>query len=147
MGRIVVASAMLSITAVAAGQSSEIPADMDALSVNDLMLTVVAPATDVLWGIDDPVTDEDWQVYIDAADTVIAAGTGLKKGGTGPNDDRWAAEPAWQTFSDQLIAAATEARQAAINQDVEAMYAAGDVLYPPCETCHLAFHPGVAEPE
>ena len=61
----------------------------------------------------------------------------------GPNDAGWAADPAWQAFSDALISAGRDARDAAVNKDVEAMYTAGEVLYPPCEECHLQFHPGV----
>ena len=56
------------------------------MSVNDLMITVVTPATDTLWGIEDPQTDEDWQVFVDAANAVIDAGETIKVGGTGPND-------------------------------------------------------------
>lgn len=113
------------------------------MSVNDLMVTVVTPATDTLWGIEDPQTDEDWQVFIDAANVVIEAGETIKVGGTGPNDNTWASDPAWDAFADQLIGAGVDARNAANNKDVEAMYTAGEVLYPPCEECHIQFHPGV----
>jgi len=113
------------------------------LSVMELMVTVVTPATDTLWGIEDPQTDEEWKVYIDAADTVIDAGRTIKAGGTGPSDSEWAAEPAWQGFADRMIGAAEDARTAAENRDLEAMFTAGEVLYPPCEECHLQFNPGV----
>ena len=113
------------------------------MSINDLMVTVVTPATDTLWGIEDPQTDEDWQVFIDAADIVIEAGETIKVGGTGPNDNDWASDPAWDAFADRLIGAGVDARNAANNKDVEAMYTAGEVLYPPCEECHIQFHPGM----
>ena len=113
------------------------------ISINDLMITVVAPSTDTLWGIDDPQTEEDWQVFIDAANRVIDAGNTIKVGGTGPNDDTWAKDPDWQSFADQLIGAGVDARTAAENRDIEAMWTAGEVLYPPCEECHIKFHPGV----
>jgi len=113
------------------------------MSINDLMVTVVTPATDTLWGIEDPQTDEDWQVFIDAADIVIEAGKTIKVGGTGPNDNDWASDPAWDAFADRLIGAGVDARNAANNKDVEAMYTAGGVLYPPCEECHIQFHPGM----
>ena len=125
--------------ASAIGQGTPAPT----MSVNDLMMTVVTPATNTLWGIEDPQTEADWQVFIDAADEVIEAGQSMKLGGTGPEDAEWAADPAWQAFSDALISAGTDAREAAVNKDVEAMYTAGEVLYPPCEECHLQFHPGV----
>lgn len=112
-------------------------------SVNDVMISVIAPATNTLWGIDDPETDSDWQVFIDAADAVIATATAIKSGGTGPEDQEWAESPDWQAFTDRLIAAGIDARKAAQDKDVDAMYAAGDILYPPCEECHIQFHPGL----
>jgi hypothetical protein len=113
------------------------------MSIMELMVTVVTPATDTLWGIEDPQTDEEWQVFIDAANTVIDSGRTIKVGGTGPNDRTWAADPAWQTLADRLIGAGEDARRAAENRDIEAMFTAGEVLYPPCEECHLQFNPGV----
>ena len=113
------------------------------MSINDLMVTVVTPATDALWGIEDPQTDEDWQIFVDAADIVIEAGETIKVGGTGPDDNDWASDPAWDAFADRLIGAGVDARNAAKNKDGEAMYTAGEVLYPPCEECHIQFHPGM----
>lgn len=122
-------------------------APVPTMSVNDLMITAIAPATDTLWGIEDPQSDEDWQVYVDAADAVIEAGRIVKVGGTGPGDSEWAASGEWQAFADRLISAGRDAKRAAENRDLEGMYAAGDVLYPPCEECHIAFHPGVGGDE
>jgi hypothetical protein len=130
--------ALFSLIAVGADESPE-----PTMTVMDLMVTVVTPATDTLWGIDDPQSDEEWQVFVDAANTVIDAGTTIKVGGTGPNDRAWAADPAWQAFADRMIGAGRDALAAAENRDVEAMYTAGEVLYPPCEECHLQFNPGV----
>jgi len=112
-------------------------------SVNDMMVSVIAPATNTLWGIEDPQTDADWQVFIDAADAVLETATKLQHGGAGPNDQEWSESPEWQAFVDRLIEAGNDARQAAKAKDVDAMYAAGDILYPPCEECHMQFHPGL----
>jgi cytochrome c556 len=113
------------------------------MSIMDLMVTVITPATDTLWGIEDPQTDEEWQVFIDAANVVIEAGKTVKAGGTGPNDNEWASDPAWDAFADVLIGAGMDALEAARKQDVDAMFDAGGVLYPPCEECHIQFNPGV----
>jgi hypothetical protein len=126
-------------------QKEEAP--VPTMSINDLMVTVVTPATDTLWGIEDPQTNEEWQVYIDAANEIITASETIKIGGTGPEDNERAADPAWQAFADQLISAAQDARRAAENKDLDAMFAAGEVLYPPCEECHIQFHPGVESAE
>jgi len=125
------------------GSAADTAAPVPTMSVNDLMVTVVTPATDTLWGIEDPQTDEDWQVFIDAADVVIRAAQTIKVGGTGPMDNVWAADPAWDAFADRLIGAGVDARTAAETRDIEAMFTAGEVLYPPCEECHLQFHPGM----
>ena len=122
-----------------------IAADEPQLSVNDAMVEQIAPATNTLWGIEDPQTDADWQVFIDAANLVIETSKSMKQGGAGPNDGDWAKDPDWQVFADRLIEAGIDARAAAENKDVDAMYAAGDILYPPCEECHLQFHPGLQQ--
>lgn len=125
------------------GQSAEESAQAISMSINELMVTEMTPATDTLWGIEDPQTAEEWQVFVDAAEVVIDAGKTVKLGGTGPNDDEWASGPDWQVFADRLIGAGEDALVAAQNKDLEAMYAAGELLYPPCEECHIQFHPGV----
>ncbi len=141
---ITLSTSLLLGACMAAGQADNDQESVPTMSVNDLMVTVVTPATDTLWGIEDPQTDEEWQVFIDAAMVVIDAGNTIKVGGTGPNDAEWAANPEWQAFADTLIGAGVDAKAAAENRDLEAMYTAGEVLYPPCEECHLKFHPGVA---
>ena len=115
------------------------------MSVNDLMVTIMTPATDTIWGIENPQTDEDWQVFIDAANVVIEAGETIKVGGTGPNDNDWAGDPAWDVFAERIIAAGADTIKAAESRDVDAMYAAGEALYSPCEECHIQFHPGFQE--
>ena len=139
MARILIAATAFLLAAVATyGQDDE-----PAVSVHELMLTVIAPATDTLWGIGDPQSDEEWQVFIDAANLVIDSAAALLQGGTGPYDNAWAASPEWRTFAEQLVAAGRDARAAAEERNLEAMWAAGEVLYPPCEDCHLKFNPGV----
>ena len=115
-------------------------------SVLALMVTEVAPATDTLWGVEDPQSDQDWQVLSDAADRTIVAFEAIKQGGSGPNDKAWAAEAKWRAYSDDVIAAARSAKLAIAAQDMDALYDANDALYPPCEACHLDYHPGVIEP-
>lgn len=112
-------------------------------SVNQLMVDVITPTTNRLWSVEEPATNEEWQALADAAAAVISASEKIKRGGTGPNDMTWAADPAWQAFADRLSNAAMRARDAANEQDLDALFVANDVLYPPCEECHLQFHPGV----
>ena len=113
------------------------------LTINALMTDVVTPASNTLWSVEDPQTDADWLQFIDAASQIISAGEQIKRGGSGPNDAAWAGDPAWQAFADTLIGAAKDARKAAEAKDLDALFKANDVLYPPCEECHIQFHPGV----
>jgi hypothetical protein len=113
------------------------------LSIMELMVSNVTPATDTLWGIEDPQTDDEWQVFIDAADATIEAFEQAKKGGTGPNDNAWAADPVWQAYADEVIAAAKSAKTAISARDMEAVFEAGDALYTPCEACHIDFNSAV----
>ena len=106
------------------------------------MVSTITPATDAIWGAEDPGSDEEWQQIEYAANTVIVAATQIKQGGSGPNDAQWASENAWQQYADMIINAAIEARKAARNKDIDAVFEAGNILYPPCEECHKQFHPG-----
>lgn len=138
---ILVFASLMMFTAAMTGQADDEAAPVPTISVNEMMETVVTPATNTLWGIEDPQSDEEWQVFIDAAVVVINAGQTIKVGGTGPDDNTWSASADWQALADRLIGAGVDAKTAAENKDLEAMYTAGEVLYPPCEECHIQFHP------
>jgi len=113
-------------------------------SVNNLMLTVITPATNTIWGVEDPQTDEEWQVLIDAAAQLIDVSRQIKNGGTGPNDSTWAEDPAWQQFADVLIESGIEIQAAARARDLDTlMDVSNEKMYPPCEECHLKFHPNM----
>ncbi len=58
-------------------------------------------------------------------------------------DAEWAKQPAWQPFNAAMLAASEAALAAIRAKDHDALLAASDALYPPCEGCHLAFNPGV----
>lgn len=108
-----------------------------------LMLEVVVPASDVLWGAEDPASDEEWQVLDDAAARLIAAFETARRGGLGPNDAQWASEAKFQAYLDSDVAAANAARAAIAARDMDALFQAGDALYEPCESCHIDYNPRV----
>jgi hypothetical protein len=115
-------------------------------SVNDIMVTVVTPATNAIWGIEDPQSDEEWQVFIDAAVQLVDAATRIKAGGKGPNDSAWAEDPQWQRYADVLIESGQEIQAAARERDVDTLInVSNDKMYPPCEECHIMFHPGMQQ--
>jgi hypothetical protein len=113
-------------------------------TIKEVMERIITPATNTLWGADNPQTDEEWQTLDDAAITMIAIGNVLDMGGSGPSDNDWAADPVWKAFNQAMSNAAVQYRQAIQDKSMDAMFEAGDAIYTPCEACHLQFNPGVA---
>lgn len=114
-------------------------------SVLDVMTQQITPATNKLWGAEDPQTDADWRALSNAASETAIAFRLTKTGGSGRNDNDWAANDDWQFFSDQMIKAAETAQFAIADRDIEALLAAGEPLYEPCEACHAVYLPGVTQ--
>lgn len=49
----------------------------------------------------------------------------------------------WQAFAGTILEAGQLALTAAQSKDTDAIFTAGNDLYPPCEECHSRFNPGV----
>jgi hypothetical protein len=113
------------------------------VTIKDLMEKTITPTTDQLWRVPETPTDADWATLEEAAITLLAAAQVNSLGGTGPEDRKWAAEPAYQAFNQAMIAGGRAALAAIRERNPDALLAAGDILYPPCEGCHLQFNPGV----
>ncbi len=137
----------LAVMSCAAGEDPAAPADVPAVetTIMEMMVVTITPATDTLWGVDDPQTDAEWQVLDAAAVAVIETFEKIRSGGGGPNDDAWASEAKFQAYIDEEVAAGEAARAAIAAKDLDALFSAGDALYPPCENCHIDFNPGVEE--
>lgn len=119
--------------------SDEVPA----VSIKEVMESLITPMTNILWSADDPKTDEEWLALENAAISVIASGAIINLGGTGPQDNDWVKSPAWRAFTKVMTDAGIDSLKAIRNRDIDALFEAGNVLYPPCEGCHLQFNPGV----
>ena len=140
---ILVLTTMFAVTLIAVAQDNKPTA-----SVLTVMTDIVTPATNTIWGIEEPQTDEEWQVFIDAAADLIDASEQIKAGGSGPNDAKWAMNPEWRRFADILIESGKEIQAAARNKDVDTlMNVSNDKMYPPCEECHIKFHPAMQQQE
>jgi cytochrome c556 len=114
------------------------------VSIKELMEKTITPATNQLWSAwEAPTTDEQWAAMEEAAVTLLAASNLTALGGTGPMDQSWVREPAWQAFDRAMIDAGEAALDASRKRDADALLAAGDQLLPPCEGCHQLFNPGV----
>ncbi len=119
-------------------------AEQNPLSIKQIMESVITPATNTLWEIYDPKTDEDWERLEQAALTTITAAILTGQGGSGEGDMMSVKEPGYQAFNQLMINAANDALAAIAKRDVDALQQAGDDLYPPCEACHLTYNPAVA---
>ncbi len=114
---------------------------MKTQSVKELMTTVIAPATNMIWGASNVQTDAQWQELEQAAQRVIEASTEIADGAG--SHDGVAVNADWQAYADEMIAAARSVLAAIQKRDEEALFNAGnDQLYPPCESCHAQYLPG-----
>ena len=113
------------------------------LTVKEVMEKTITPVTNTLWNLPDTPTDAQWASLEEAAVTLLVAANAVGEGGDGPMDEQWAKNPAYQAFNRAMIEAGNAALTAVRARNLEALQAAGDVLYPPCEGCHNAFNPGV----
>lgn len=135
-------------------------------TLKDLMAVVITDTTNVLWnaalleppaGADKPVpTDDQWQEFrantlklkevpalLLMPDLQIApAGTPAAEGSLAPDavaklrKENWAE---WQAQVQVLQTGADAALRAIDAKDFDAMLAAGDLMYPVCESCHQQF--------
>lgn len=112
-------------------------------TVLEVMERVITPASDILWGADDPQTGAEWDALENAALSITALAAFLDAGGSGSADRDWAADPAWKSFNGQMAQASVAARTAILDRDVDALFEAGDALYDQCEACHQQFNPAV----
>jgi cytochrome c556 len=116
-----------------------------ASTTKQLMETTITDASNAIWNaFDPPAADEQWTALETAAQALIDSTKLNAIGGTGPKDKEWAAQPAWKPFNDAMLLASEAALKAVRAKNHEALLAAGDQLYTPCEGCHLVFNPGVA---
>jgi hypothetical protein len=115
-------------------------ANQPLLSVKQIMNAIITPTTTTIWGAYELETDAEWLEIENAALSVIAAGNLLVGGGAGAGEQEAAREADWQSFNNQMIAAARAVMVAVANKDEEALFNAGnDALYPPCESCHQQY--------
>lgn len=115
-------------------------ADEPLLTVRQIMNGIITPTTTTIWGAYQLQSDAEWQEVANAALAVIGAGDLLRAGGAGAGETEMASQQNWQTYNQQMIAAARQVLTAVENRDEDALSAAGnDALYPPCESCHQEY--------
>jgi len=147
MKHLILTAALLgSSFAVCAVEPDDLPASAATeaeTTIMEMMVVTVTSASDTLWGAD-PQSDTDWLLLDDTAKSIIDVFEKIRNGGDGPNDAAWASEAKFQEYIDEEIGAGEAARAAIAAKDLDALFAAGDSLYSPCENCHIDYNPGVA---
>jgi|GEM_PF-2039674 len=117
-------------------------AESAGLNVREIMVAVIAPTTNKIWGAYEIKSDSQWLELDQAASAVIAAAQLTAQGGADGAYAEQAKNADWQAFTQQLIGAARSAQLAIQNHDEEAMFTAGnDLMYAPCEGCHQIYLP------
>jgi cytochrome c556 len=107
------------------------------------MLLDIQPASDVLWGAEEPLDDQAWKTLEQAAQTMISVSDDILNPGSGPNDSSWVNDSEWKSLAAEMKDAAGLAMKAVRARDVDAVLDAGDLLYLPCDSCHKKFNPAV----
>jgi cytochrome c556 len=120
-------------------------AQAPAATVLTLMVEDITQDSDIVWGIEDPQTDAEWQVFDDAAARLIESFRKVEAGLAGPNDKTWAADEKFKAYLGQEYAALEQVRRAVAARDLDGVFDAGNELYTPCEECHLEFNPAVTD--
>jgi len=111
-------------------------------STYQLMTEFLEPAADKVWasagaiitieGEQDlqPTTDEGWAAVVHSASVVAEGGNLLMLRGYAADQGDWV------EYAQGMTRAALKARQAAIDQDDEALFNAGGEIYNVCRACH-----------
>jgi len=142
MERISIVAALAAVSAIVTLSAQTPP--QPTIPTKQLMETTITDASNAIWNaFDPPKSDEEWAALEKAALTLIDATKLNAVGGTGPMDKEWAAQPAWKPFNEAMLQASQGALKAIRAKNHEALLAASDQLYPPCEGCHMLFNPGV----
>ncbi len=112
------------------------------VSVHEMMTWYLEPAADVIWDsagfvitedgeVDlQPTTQEGWDHVRNNATVVAEAGNLLMMPVMAADSEDW------RDYARGLIDAGVKARQAALNQDADALFDAGGQIYNVCRACH-----------
>ncbi|HVH27334.1 MAG TPA: cytochrome c [Vicinamibacterales bacterium] len=115
------------------------------VSINAVMVEFVDHAAHNLWNVEQegkaPKTDADWEIVVEHAVQIAAAGPAITVGGTGPSDAVWIKSPAWHNYAQRMSDAGVAAMKAAQSKNVDALIKANDALVESCESCHKEFKP------
>jgi hypothetical protein len=107
-----------------------------------IMLGLVIPAADLVWGVasNTPADDLAWEKVAASAVMITEAGHLMS---TGP---RVIDQAEWLAYSKAMADAANLAAKAAAEKNADGVSDAGNVLYETCDTCHKKYMPARVAP-
>ena len=123
------------------------PPFMPVATVLELMESTLAHAAEEYWGaviviVDEngvqeqyPETAEEWEEVWAAAITIAESGNLLMMA------PRAVDTGAWMQYSRALVEVGVKAAEAALAQDPDQIFAAGEEVYNACVACHMAYIP------
>jgi len=122
---------------------SSAPAARLPVSLNEVMVALVNHSADPIWRAAwrNPETDADWRNLERMAYQLEIAGALLMIPGTGPRDEEWTSNPAWNTWSKGLQFAGKRAVDAVAARDIVSIDVIGSDIVEICEGCHIQFKP------
>ena len=114
-------------------------------SLNAIMVSSVDWAAHEVWeaGYADTLTGRNWLSVKQYATQLLASGTLVSLGGTGPADMSWVTNAEWQRWTARMIRDTKDALIAIEAQDQAGLLAAGESLVESCEGCHEIFKPSI----
>ena len=131
----------------AAGETAAAELPTPPFSVNRQMVSLIDNESHVLWGAEAegaaPESEADWNTIEDHALQIVAAGYMVARGGTGPEDAQWSAQPEWRRETKAMIDAAMAAATAAESKNMENLLTANGRLVDSCLACHERFKPEI----
>jgi len=115
------------------------------ISLNTLMVALINNAADPIWvaAWRNPQTDQDWRELRRLAVQLEVGGALLGFPGTGPNDQAWVSDPAWQQWAADLQQAGARAVGVVEARDLVGVAGVGDEIVEICEGCHIQFKPAL----
>ncbi|MEQ8858437.1 MAG: hypothetical protein RIC56_07305 [Pseudomonadales bacterium] len=146
-GRMAKALAVLLLAWVASARAAE-PAPPELrlpVSLNAVMVALINHSADPIWlaAWRNPESDRDWRELELMAYQLQIAGALLVVPGSGPMDQAWTSDPAWQEWSNKLRVAGKRAMDSIKTRDIERVAMTGDELVGICEGCHARFKPAL----
>ncbi|MEQ1580142.1 MAG: hypothetical protein ABL964_06090 [Steroidobacteraceae bacterium] len=111
------------------------PAPVSTVTTRQIMLGLVIPAADIVWGVGSqaPADDAAWEKVAASAAMIAEAGN-LMSTGTRVLD-----QGDWLTYVKAMQDAATAAAAGATAKNVDQTSDAGNMLYDSCDTCHMKY--------